>query len=228
MASCFTVVRGKRIRVTRLDECGNPPAPDEPNAVVVTKGFVTVSLTSNVSEGDDIEQKNADGDLCVNDRSRDQLKRWDLEIELCNVDPSLLELTSNAVPELDYDDEVVGVRVPEGSSTGAFALELWTGVPGTECTPGQPAQYGYFLLPFVIPNTIGDITVENGASTFTVSGWTKAGGAWGTGPYDVVPEDADNTPGPLDEPIGPADHLLTRLTTIAPPDPECGAQDMPA
>ena len=44
---CFTVVRGKRLRVTRLDDCGNPPPSEAENALVVTNGFSTVSLSSD-------------------------------------------------------------------------------------------------------------------------------------------------------------------------------------
>lgn len=226
---CFTVVRGKRLRITRLDECGNPPGDETEDSLVVTKGFVTVELSAVVADGTDIEQMNADGDICVSDRSRDQFRRWDVSIELCEVDPSLLGMLTNVVLEEDYDGNVVGVRQVEGASVDTFALELWTGVPGTDCLPGEPTNYGYLLLPTVIPGSLGDITIENGATTFTVSGHTKGSGGWGTGPYDVVPEDAENTPGRLDTPIGANEHLLMRTTTIAPPEvpAECGAQPMP-
>lgn len=227
---CFTVVRGKRLRVTRLDECGNPPGDETEDSLVITKGFVTVELSAVVSDGDDIEQKNADGDICVSDRSRDQFRRWDVSIELCEVDPALLGMLTNVVLEEDYDGNVVGVRQVEGASVDTFALELWTGVPGTDCLPGEPTTYGYLLLPTVVPGSLGDITIENGATTFSVSGHTKGSGGWGTGPYDVVPEDAENTPGRLETPISQREHLLLRTTTVAPPElpEECGAQPMPA
>ncbi|MFN2347641.1 MAG: hypothetical protein ABR616_18260 [Dermatophilaceae bacterium] len=224
---CFTVVRGKRLRVTRLDNCGTPPADDTEDAFVVTKGFVSVGLTSVTEEGTDIMQMNADGDLCVNDRSRDQFRRWDLELELCDVDPALLSILTNVTLETDWNEDVVGVRVPEGSTVDSFALELWTGIPGEDCLPGEPAAYGYMLLPFVIGGSLGDITIENGATTFTVTAHTKGGGAWGTGPFDVVGTDAQATPGRLDAPIGVGEHLVMRTTTVAPPAPECGAQIMP-
>ena len=224
---CFTVVRGKRLRVTRLDDCGNPPASEAECALVVTKGFITVGLSSDTEDGTDITQMNADGDLCVVDRSRDQFKRWNVEAEFCDVDPNLLSLMSNVSVETDWNDDVVGVRGYQGAPEGAFALELWTGVPGTDCVPGEPAQFGYLLLPFVIPGVLGDITIENGAATFTVGGFTRGSGGWGVGPYDVVPVDAQNTAGPLGTAMASDEHHLMRLTTIAPPDIECGCQGMP-
>lgn len=224
---CFTVVRGKRLRITRTDECGAPPPDETPDSLVVTKGFITVELSSVVAEGTDIEQMNADGDLCVSDRSRDQFRRWDLSIEFCEVDPAILAMITNVTLEEDWDGNVVGIRQPEGSTVDSFALELWTGVPGTDCLPGEDATYGYLLLPFVIGGTLGDITVENGNTTFTVSAFTRGGGNWDVGPYDVVPEDAQNTPGRLDTPVGAGEHMILRTTTIEPPDPVCGAQPMP-
>ncbi len=226
-AKCFTVVRGKRLRITRLDECGNPPAAEAESSLVVTKGFVSVGMSSEVAEGDDIEQKNADGDLCVSDKSRDQFKRWDLEIEFCEVDPSLLELVSNVVIEEDYDGTAVGVRGFQGANVDSFALELWTGVPGEDCQPGEPTTYGYLLLPFVVPGVLGDVEIENGATTFSVSGHTRGAGGWGVGPYEVIGTDAEHTPGPLSVPMQSREHHLMRTTVIAPPEVDCGAQDMP-
>jgi len=224
---CFNVVRGKRLRVTRLDECGNPPPPEDPNGFVVTKGFISVGLSSDMETGTDITQMNANGDLCIVDRSQDQFKRWDVEMEFCDVDPALLELVANVVSEVDWDGDIVGVRGFQGAKSGAFALELWAGVPGDDCAPGEDQKFGYLLLPFVVPGTLGDITIENDATTFTVQGFTRGAGGWGVGPYDVVPEDAQNTPGPLDTPMSQDEHHLLRLTSVPPPEALCGAQDMP-
>ena len=223
----FTVVRGKRLRITRLDECGNPPEDATPCSFVVTKGFISVALSAEIETGDDIVEKNADGDLCINDKSRDQFKRWNVEASFCEVDPSILDMMTNVVVETDYDDNIVGVRQPEGASIDSFALELWTGVPGSDCVPGEATNYGYLLLPFVVGGPLGDVTIENGAATFPVTSFTKGSGGWGEGPYDVVPTDAENTPGRLATPMGPKEHMLMRLTTIAPPDISEGCEDMP-
>jgi hypothetical protein len=224
---CFSVVRGKRLRLTRMDECGNPPDYATPAALVVTKGFIRVALSAETADGEDIEVRNADGDLCINDRSADQFKRWNIETELCAVDPAAAEIISNQRLEEDWDGNVVGVRQPEGGATHAFALELWSGIPGEDCVPGEPTAFGYLLLPFVVPGVIGDIEVQNGETTFTFSGHTRGAGGWGIGPYEVVPTDAEHTPGPLGTAMAADEHHLLRTTTVAPPDPECGALAMP-
>ena len=226
--SSFPVVRGKRMRVTALDSCGKPPEGGTECSLVVTKGFIIVNLEAETSDGDDIELKNADGDLCVVDKSRDQFKRWNLTAEFCEVDPALLSLVSNVNLEEDWDSNIVGVRTYQGAPAGSFAMEVWAGVPGTDCLPGEPAQYGYLLLPFVIPGVLGDITIENDAATFTIHGHTRGAGGWGVGPYDVVPINSDNDPGPLGDAMLAVEHHLLRTTTIAPPAVVPGCQDMPA
>lgn len=225
--SCYTVVRGRRMRVTALDECGN--VPDSPaNQNVVTSGFVTVGLTAVIEEGDDIIQKNANGDLVVNDRSRNQFKRWDVSAEFAEVNPALLSLMTNARLEEDWEANVVGVRQPEGGTTGAFALEVWTGVPGTDCVPDEATKYGYLLLPFVVGGPLGDISIQNGAATFTVTSYTRGAGGWGVGPYDVVDSDGEGTAGPLAVAMASDEHLLMRLVGVAPPAEACDFGTTPA
>lgn len=132
-ASCFNVVRGKRIRVTRLDSCGNYPVPTTANSLVVSDGFISVQYTMDYQAGDEHIQKNADGNLCINDKSCDVFKRMAVKISLCGVDPDLLSLvTSNAV-ELDASGVDVGFRVQEGLACSTFGLELWSGLGGLDC-----------------------------------------------------------------------------------------------
>ena len=52
-----SVVRGKRLRVTRVGDGGLPQAGKR--STIVTKGFITVSLNNNMKDADDIEQLNA-------------------------------------------------------------------------------------------------------------------------------------------------------------------------
>lgn len=227
MSEPFTLVRGKRLRVVRLDDCGGLPDAATACSWLVSKGFISVQMTPETADGDDIELRNANGDLEVSDRGRDQLRWWNVEAELTGVDPALLEMTSNVVLEEDWDSNVVGIRSYEGSPSGSFSLEVWAGT-GQQCGPGGVVRYGYLLLPFVIPSVLGDITIENGAASLHIKGRTGGGGGWGTGPFDVVPIDGDDTPGKLAVPLGAAEHQLLRSTTIAPPAVTVGCQPMPA
>lgn len=225
MARSMKTVRGKRIRVTRLNECGEVPESGDACSFVVSKGFVTVTLSPQNEEGSEFLLLNANGELCVNDQAEHNFKRNQLEIELCDVDPELISLITRVVLETDASGDTVGFRSSEGLIEEQFAFELWSGVGESDCANGQ--EYGYFLLPFVAGGIFGDLTIENGVATTTISNaFTKTGGLYGVGPYDVV-EDEYGSPAPLAVAIQPGEHHLQRLTTVAPPAATEGCQPMP-
>ena len=226
----YTPLLGKRLRVTKLDECGNVPAATTTNSYIATSGFIVATLSSEVEDGTEILTRKADGSLCVNEKMADSFKRFTVELEFCGVNPSLLAFTSNAEEYLDYGDDVAGITVPEGTIDANFALELWTGLTGQPCVPGQETASGYVLLPFVRGGVLGDLTVDGeNAISFTVTGaYTRGGNAWGVGPYKVVLNDA-GTPVPdvLPTAIDPLDHLLLIDTAVAPPPSNASPQPMP-
>jgi hypothetical protein len=233
MASkCFSLVRGRAMRVTKLDGCGFPvPGPD---AVVVTDGFITVGLTANTDEGTEINVTNAAGKVCILDSPAPKFTGYDVTVEFCQVDPALFSLMTGQEVVMDAatpTPNAVGFKMNTDvdADESGFALELWSNVPATVCEAGQGTLYGYFLIPFLKGGVLGDFTIGNDAVNFTLSGAnSKDGNGWDEGPYDVVP-DAANLPGPLLDPLDPNDHLLMQLTTVAPPDTEtCGAQALGA
>lgn len=216
--TCFGVVRGKTVRVTELDVCGIPVTGA---SFVVSDGFVQVAITSELEDGDEYVQKNANGALCVNLRSPDSLKRLSVTIDWCNVDPDIIHIITGNPVEVSGTD-TVGFRIQEGPADARWALELWTGLDSDEqCVTGVP-EYGYFLLPRLTGSTIGDITVENGVSTFQTNGYTESNPGWGVGPYDVIGSPA----GPLDVAMASIDHALIRTTVVAPPIAVCGVQSL--
>lgn len=211
----FAPILGRRMRVTQLDECG---AIIPTSKKIVTDGFITVSLSPQVEEGNEIIIRNAGGRICINEKSADSFKRFDLEIEFCDVNPSLLSMTTNAEEYENAAADVVGITVPEGEMTGKFALEIWTGLAGQACGDSGETASGYLLLPLVQSGTLGDleITGEDKITFSLANSFTRGGNTWGDGPYDVMRDDAD-TPGPLTTPLDAYDHLLLLLTDVAPP-----------
>jgi hypothetical protein len=222
MTKCFIPVLGKRIRATALDECGNLPASGDETSVVATDGFISLTLTSEIEEGTEIITRKADGSLCVNERTSDSFKRFTLEIEFCGVDPDLLSITTNAEPYADYSLENAGITVAEGTINKRFGLEMWTGLSGRACEPGDEEASGYLLLPFVQAGVLGDIEVTGeDAVTFSMTGaFTKGGNAWGVGPFNVLMD--EGTPAVLPTALDPLDHLLLVETGVAPPPASCG------
>lgn len=136
-ATCYQIVRGKRIRVTRLDACGAPPAALAANGNVVSSGFITVAYAFDYEDGDEFIQKNANGDLCINDRSNDVFKRVMVTIDFCGVDPDLLSLVTGSSLVVDSVSGIdQGIDIDETTmGTSNFAFELWGGIDGQAPCP---------------------------------------------------------------------------------------------
>jgi len=221
---CFTPLLGKRLRAVSLDECGNVPASGAADSMVVTNGFISISLSAEVEDGSEIITRKADGSLCVNEMTASSFKRFTVEIEFCEVDPGLLAVTTNAEIYENYEQVAAGIVVPEGTINKKFSLELWTGLSGEACAPGVEEASGYMLLPFVQAGVLGDLTIDGeNAVTFSMTGaYTKGGNAWGDGPFFVM--DDAGVPAVLPTALDPLDHLLLVATNVAPPAIACGLQ----
>jgi len=214
----FSLVRGRALRVTKLDGCGSVVLG--PDSVVTTEGFISVGLTANSEEGESISVTNAAGKVCILDEPTPKFTGYTIEVQFCGVDPDLFSLMTGQPVVLNAaGDLAVGLRVNSGIDLdgSGFAMEMWSNVPVAACDASGSASYGYFLIPFVKGGTLGDVTIENGAINFTLSGASsKDGSEWGVGPYDVV-RDAGGLAGPLNEAIDSQDHLHLEVTTVAPP-----------
>ena len=190
VTKCLSLVKGRRIRVTKLDSCGRPVYGDA--SQVVSKGFISVAFTANTTDSDEISVTNAAGEICVFEASVTSLTGYAVEISFCEVDPELFALVTGQPVVVGGDGTtVIGFDVDPSIALSAsnFALELWAGSPtGDACaSAGATGSYGYLLLPFLTGGILGDFTVENAAITFTLSGAnTKKGNAWGKGPYPVM------------------------------------------
>jgi hypothetical protein len=213
------------MRATRLDACGAPVAG--PCSTVVSDGFVSIGWESEISEGTEVEVRKANGRLCVSDKACDSLRWVNVTFSFCQVSPDLFSMMTGYDTVLDYAGESVGVGVGEEIlCDGGIALEAWTRIPGQPCAPGavNNKPWGYFLAPWIKGAILNSFTMENDAATFELTARTEKGGAWGTGPYNVVATDAANTAGPLLVPVPASRHLHMQVTTIQPPEvPEdCG------
>lgn len=239
MAAPFAVVKGTRMRATRVDACGMPIAG--PNSRVITEGWISLQLSPQMRDAEEIEQTNAEGRVCVADRTPPERKWWNVTLELCKVDPCLMSMFTDWELVTDHLGESVGFsdrkRVP---ADRGVAIEIWTGV-GSDDTCQVPTTddvlsvqtstlpYGYFVIPVIKEATLGDIEIGASAATFTLSGITGSGARWGRGPYNVVATDADNTAGRLLSGFKSDQHLRVLRTTVSPPAAEegCGPLVLP-
>jgi len=220
----FSLIRGKVLRVTKLDACGAKVLG--PTSSVTSDGFTTVAYTANTETADAISVTNAAGKVCVSDTPAPDFTGYTVNITFCQVDPYLYTLlTGNPVVFAADGTTAVGIDVNSDVdlSTSGFALEVWSTVPSGVCVGGSQ-QYGYMLMPFLQGGIVGDFTIENAAITFQVTGAiSKDGNAWGVGPYNVV-KNVSNSDAPLNTAISTKNHLHLELTATAPPAAAGAAQ----
>src|SRR6478672_8787082 len=84
-------VRGVALRVTRLAIDGTPDVGSSCDAYM-TGGFINFSFTPAYSTGDEIEVKNAAGEVCVYYKMPDTMKNVAMKLEICDPDPVLTEM----------------------------------------------------------------------------------------------------------------------------------------
>lgn len=213
-----SLYRSKRMRATRLDGAGRPVYG--PDSVVVTRGQISTTFTGNVEEGESISQPNGNGETCLNVTATPTFTGFTVESTFCKVDFALFEMLTGNPVVLNDDGTIVGID--EGTdidlSNVNFALELWTGAQVSDAPrDGAEGEWGYVLAPFLSGGTLGDITIENAAITFTVTGMqTRNGAAWGAGPYNV--ELVGGVAAPLFQPLTNKKHRRITTVEIAPPE----------
>ena len=217
-------VKGRVMRLTRLDECGNPAYGDA-CGTIVTDGFISVTLSDEVEAGEEYTQKNAWGDFCIAEKDADRRKWVNVTIQMCEVDPEVLDLVGGATPVVDGQGNTIGATFGRDPNPNSFAIEVWTKKAGSSaCDPGSgAAEWGYFAVPNVTNGSIdGDITIENGPLTMGLKGEGQgASEGWLDGPYDPSPFPAGAT-------FPPDDLYGIFITTTAPPDVTDGCEALGA
>ena len=208
-ANSFPLVRGRTMRVTKTDGCCGPMYGADNS--IVTEGFVSVALTSNITEAEEITVVNASGKTCVRDTGSATFDGYGVELVFCEVNPCLFSMITGQPTVTDSNGDIVGFKMNSKVTLdqSGFSLEVWMGVPGVACE-GDSGASGYLLLPCLQGGVVGDFTIENAAITFTISGAaTKDGNAWGVGPYP----DSE-----LNAALDRDDHLYVIFTTNQPPE----------
>lgn len=218
-------VKGRRLRVTRLDSCGRVVYGEDSQAV--SKGFVSVAWTANTIDTEEINQPNASGERCIYEAAEQELTGYTLTMVFCEVDPELFSLVTGQRVYLDENGDAIGfaINTDVKMANQAFALEVWAGAPvGDACDdPNAEGEFGYFLAPYLRGGILSDYTIENGAVNFTITGAvTRNGNRWGSGPYNVMLD--GGVASPLIEPLEKNDHKLLIWVTVAPPEPFYGTR----
>lgn len=227
---CNPYSRVRALRITRLDACGIPV--EGPDSSIVTKGFVQAVVTPVYQDAEEIQVLNANGEACIDDQADPALRWITHALTLCNINPLAVSVMTG--DPVVFDDATptansVGFRIDQGvTGTAAFAIEMWSGVPGQACGVGGTEQFGYWLLPFLVQAQYGEMTFGNSGLTIDITARTSAGSGWGVGPYADVRRDA--TTGDLEAlltPITETQHLHFEATTAPVPAASCEPSALP-
>jgi len=232
--SQFPLLKGVKLRATRINSCGLPIAG--PANRIVTSGFVTVTLAQERRDANNIEQLNAEGKVCVADRTAPQRKWYNITLELCQVNTGLITMFSGWEQVLNWADDPVGLRDKVDVDTEfGVAIEVWTAGRGEDDCPtpvtdsilsgsgGSGRQYGYLLFGGIEWYPSSDIAVTADVTTVTLSGITIPMTQWGRGPYNVVATNSSGTPGRLLTPFSKEPHMHLERTPVAPPEDTPGS-----
>lgn len=217
MTLCGTPIKGTHLRIVKLDECGVPVTGTN-SLVIVTKGFVQVEMEPQYEDGEEFFERNADGKACVNQQDAPTLKRMQLTVDFCEVNPAAASfvvdgrlLTEGAATT------GTGFAVKEGEPATRFSLEVWQRVAGSGACDASGAQrYIYHAWPNVGDSQIGTYTIENGRSTLQFVSLTRAAATqWGNGPG------TGNSWLPVGEVVEADEHWLWNITTTGLPTESC-------
>lgn len=216
VAQCVSPIQARVMRLIKLDTCGNP-VTGASSSVVVSDGFVSIAPSPQYLDGEEHQQRKANGALCVYQKDPSELTRVDTTINWCVLDPDAIVvitgerlLTTNAVTG-------TGVAFGEGQLTARFSLEVWQPIVGAAaCSASGQQQYVYWAFMNEGNSKVQDFTFENAVFQFTTLSETKAAGPLWLSRSGAATWLGSNT-------VDTSEHFLYNITTAAPPTATCGA-----
>lgn len=183
---CVSSILAKRLRVARLHS-GGTLDPGAENQVV--QSMVSLGMTPNVQAGDELSQRNGDGEVCAALTEPDVITRYDLTLTLCVLDFELLEiLTGGRV--LMTGGQPVGFAAPAfDDEKPIVVVEAWSQAQeGTvQATEDGAALWLHWVFPRV-EWTLGNQTIERGILNFQLTGKAVENPSMGLGPNGEWPE----------------------------------------
>jgi hypothetical protein len=221
-------VRGVVIRVTPLNEMGQPDAdPDtNPCGSYYSTGFIRFAFTPEYTDGDEIEIKNASGEVCVSYKMPDVLKQITFTLEICDPDPILTEmLVGGQVISDSATGEVLGYAstlTGEEARPNGVGIEVWANaVIGGKAAGKNP--YWHYVFPYAKMKFDGERVIEAGNLATVFSGRGVGNPDWKAGPQIA---DADHADFSFPEPDVLADRPYAYMRVGHAPVGENGCQPL--
>lgn len=209
-----------RLRAVRVVDCAFETGA---TAGIITSAVARVNTTPDYEPGEDFYMKNGCGEACAVLKTCDQLKRLNVEIELCLRDVTLLELITGGrlivsdaegAPPIGFARRAIGMTCQNPAS-----LELWSKAIDTSGDCGTEGARWWRTVYPKATLTLGGYTMENAVATVTLTGYVEPLPSWGTGPFDDWPDATG---------LGENEPEAFVLDDIAPPAAVAGYVTVPA
>lgn len=210
---CPKSIKACALRVTRQDDCDRALDPLVTNSRIQTAGFMELNLSPDMEGGEDITTKNACGDICIRDKDCDRLKGFEVELKLCGIPLSLIEMLIGATLLPDDDGNFVGAVLRESKDApceDSKALEFWSKNSAKSCSTAANNLFIQWLLPRTINWELsGGLNFTNAALEVTLSGYAENNPMWFPSlPGEDFPSYVPGGGDPASLPTGPAGPIL--------------------
>lgn len=209
MNDCLPHVKACRLRVARLGSDGVP----EPGAenLYVSDALVLITASPEIEAGTETIERNGCGDICVNLKDEDKVKRYTVTLTVCTPDPQLHEILvgGRVAPDgLGY----MFPRLNSAISPNGVSIEAWAWRPLSDGSLDATYPYAQWAFPRV-KLTPGERSLQNGALQNPFTGFLTENENWYDGPAN------DWRDVPFEGPFG-----WQAVADI--PDADCGYQTL--
>lgn len=184
MASDYaSSVQGVALRVCKLGADGKPLVGTR--TAIVTDAFMRFGFTSEYTAGEEIEEKAANGNVCIYYQASDVLKRVTFSLAICDPSPELHEMLvgGNILLPSGGGTDPVGYAAPStgiDATPNGVAFEVYSrAIVGGKPAPDLP--YWRWVFPYAKMKMTGDRVLENGALANEFEGWGVGNANYGKG-----------------------------------------------
>jgi hypothetical protein len=176
-------VQAVALQVTKLNADGSPMQGTTTS--FVTNAFMKLSFTPEYTKGIEVEEKAADGSVCVYYQADDVLKRVTLSLDICGPDPALYQMLigGDTLMSSGSDSVALGYSAPLAgtrANPNGCAIEVWSrAIVNGRPSPDLP--YWRWVFPYAKLYMSGERTMENGALANNFTGWGVGNTNYGAG-----------------------------------------------
>ena len=213
---CLPQVHADVMRVAKLDTNG-VPLPGVENLYVST-ALTTLTFEPEIKDGEEIEELNAAGEICVAFQGDPSLKWTNVTIEICTPDPYLEALFSQGTV---ITADGAGAQDPKGyaypaigpiRSSGGISTELWAKrINNGDLDPDFP--YAHWALPKIVQLRPAGRNFGNESQKPSFTGRGLENLNW----FD----------GPMNDFDAASDRVAQWIPATGKPTAKCGPQDLP-